>query len=104
MISLYESSGLPCWKIASFEWELHISDFEGNPSEFLEVLKSSRLECIFVAKGNYNFYFLVLEPQGVSVRRLGVGEAIFSEAPNRAYHKFADEVAFYLPKKGFRLI
>jgi hypothetical protein len=107
MISLYESSNeAPCWSIGcSFSWELqlHISEFEGSPGEFLETLRNGLLECIFVAKGIYNSYFLILEPQGASSRRIGAAEVMYGSS-GAAYRKFADEVAFHTTKKEFRLI
>jgi hypothetical protein len=79
MISLHESSGPPCWKIGSFKWEVHISEFKGSPGEFLEAFRHGRLECLFVAKGDYNSFFLFLEPQGGSARRISAAEVMYFE-------------------------
>jgi len=107
MISLYESPNEPAfWTIGcSFLWELqlHISEFEGSPGEFLKALRNGHLECIFVAKGIYNSYFLILKPHGGSARRIGAAEVMYSSS-GAVYRKFADEVAFHTPKKEFRLI
>jgi hypothetical protein len=102
VISLDESNGSPSWKIGRFEWELHISQFEGSPSEFLEALRNDRLECIFIGKGRYNSYFLVIEPQANSATRIGAGEALFFR--DGTVHRFADEIDFKMIRKEIRLI
>jgi len=95
MISLHESNGFPSWMIDSFIWDLHVSDFEGSPKQFLAALKNGRLQCIFLAKGDYNSYFLVIEEKGGFARRIGTGEALYYGN----YHKFADEVVFQSTKR-----
>jgi len=110
MISLdsyHDSKKPPSWKIDSFPLELHMSEFEGCTSDFLESLRIGKLECIFVAKGWYNSYFLILEPGGRSPwdprRRVGVAEAIWYH-DGRCARRFGTEARFLEAKKDIRLI
>ena len=76
----HDSEQIPCWRIDKFRLKLHMSEFEGGPNDFLESLKVGRLEFIFVAKGWYNAYFLIIEPQpsiSWSSRRVGAAEALW---------------------------
>ena len=70
-----------CCRIYKYKLELHMSEFEGCPPNFLDFLKVGRLDCIFVSKEWYNCYFLVIEPQGSfswdSSKGVGVGEHVW---------------------------
>ncbi|KAF2180773.1 hypothetical protein K469DRAFT_270263 [Zopfia rhizophila CBS 207.26] len=103
MISLHGSESAPQWKIAEFVPELHVSYFEGNPSAFLEALREGQLEFIWVGKGLFHSYFLVVELHGASATRIGVGEAIFYRGKER-YHRFAEDVRFETLKRDIYLI
>jgi len=80
---------------------VYMSEFEGDPSDFLECLRTGKLNCIFVAKGLFNSYFLIIEPEGkysrTSARRVGVAEVIWSK--DVLVYRFADEVKFQGAKR-----
>lgn len=101
MISLHTSNSTPAWKIGSFELQLHISAFEGEPKDFLEALKDGRVECFYAGKGLYNSYFLFVKPQGVYATRIGTGEAVYFH--DSRYYRFADETRFEASKIEIRL-
>jgi hypothetical protein len=106
MILLDELNKTPSWKIDKFRWQLHMSDFGGSPADFIEALRIGKLECMFVAKGSFNSYFLIIEqsssfPEG-SWRRVGAAEAIWSEDKHDLC--FANEVPFSGLKKAIRLV
>jgi hypothetical protein len=62
-IELDESGIVPSWTMGSFKLDLHVSEFAGTPRDFLKAMRQGQLEFIFVAKGDYNSYFLVVEPE-----------------------------------------
>jgi hypothetical protein len=105
MISLDNAKNLS-WMADSFELQLYMSEFEGDPSDFLECLRTGKLDCIFVAKGLFNSYFLIIEPEGkyswTFARRVGVAEVIWSK--DDLVRCFADEVKFQGAKRDIRLI
>lgn len=102
MISLHGSETTPIWKLGSFKLELHISCFGGHPSQFLDAFNQGYLEVIFVGKGLYNSYFLVIKPHGSSATRIGAAEAIYFY--DTTYHRFADEIHADMVKREIRLI
>ncbi|KAH8691708.1 heterokaryon incompatibility protein-domain-containing protein [Phaeosphaeriaceae sp. PMI808] len=103
MISFHHSNGLTLWEISSYELELHISEFNAGPKEFLEALIEGRIKCILVAKGQYNSYFLFIEPQDGFARRIGVGEAWFYWKNSHCY-RFFEEIKYPVTKKKVRLL
>lgn len=99
MIWLDDSTEVISWKIGDFRLELHMSEFEGTTTCFVEHLKAGKLRCFFVARGRYNSYFLILDILG---RRTGVAEAIWSEDTDDRC--FANEVRFSGPKTEVHLV
>lgn len=107
MLTLIERPAEPHWGIAGYKWELHLSLFGGSPREFLHAVKSGSLQCILIGGGLYNSFFLVLEKQGCSARRVGTGEAHWNQYQTRGRvidNRFADHVKFDFLKTEFRLI
>ncbi|KAH7351287.1 heterokaryon incompatibility protein-domain-containing protein [Rhexocercosporidium sp. MPI-PUGE-AT-0058] len=109
VIRLDDSATTPEWWIYSFSLNLHISEFDGSPRRFLEALMSGRVECIFVAKGLYNSYFLIIEPQRQyagqlpSSRRIGSAEAIWYAGYHGITKRFAN-MSFTSVKQNVRLV
>jgi hypothetical protein len=97
MIKLNDSASPPEWWIGSLGLNLHVSEFDGSPRRFLEALVNGRVECVFIAKGLYNSYFLIIEPQRQcagqvrhSSRRIGSAEAIWHVGYRGITRRFAD--------------
>ena len=127
MLTLIETSAGPRWSIAGYLLELHVSLFNGSPSEFLQAVRSGTIRCVFVAKGLYNSYFLMLETTKkrapletggggrggrtgsvFSGRRIGTAEAQWNQYQGRRGRvidkRFADHVKFEIPKAELRVV
>lgn len=107
-IMLAESAGGAMWSFWGFEADLHISAFDGSTHEFLQALQLGRIQCVLVGKGMYNSYFLVVENQGDSARRIGTVEVIWNQyrvADGTDVNiLFTDRIDLRTNRKRFRLI
>jgi hypothetical protein len=102
-ISFHHSDGAVLWRILSYTLELHISHFHGEPEAFLAVLMDGQVEFFFIAKGQYNSYFIFTEFHDGFFRRIGVGEAWFFWDNGHCY-RFAEEMKFPAAKQKVCLV